>query len=390
MALPAESTSNVNFGGNLTANSDITPTTNELTSEIVYTSNDSPASNDTLIKDLDQNSSFSGSLTITGISHDGTEAEETTLAVDDDTTLGDLIDAINAAFDGTGVTARMENGQIMVKDDEAGYSQTDVSIAVADGTSGTLELPNNFKILTPGGAAVRNTNVTIFDSQGISHTLSTSFVRTDTHNTWDLVITSVSGDAKLVDRRVRSITFKSDGSYGGLDTDIGDNASIQLGFGYDDYATKTITLDLGTVSGFDGLTQFGGTSTVSPTGQDGYASGVLSNLSVTNEGVLVGVFTNGIRKDIAAIRVATFQNPAGLESIGNNFYAASANSGEPVPTKGLSGGAGTISGGTLEGSNVEVAAEFVNLIQAQNGYMANARTIRVSSDMLQQLTNLIR
>jgi flagellar hook protein FlgE len=104
----------------------------------------------------------------------------------------------------------------------------------------------------------------------------------------------------------------------------------------------------------------------------------------------VGVFTNGIRKDIAAIRVATFQNPSGLESIGNNFLTASANSGEPVPTKGLSGGAGAIHGGTLEGSNVEVAAEFVNLIQAQNGYMANARTIRVTNDMLRELTGLIR
>jgi flagellar hook protein FlgE len=390
MALPAKSTTSINFGGNLSANSDISPTTNDLASGIIYTASDSPASEDTLISDLDQAASFSGTLLINGVDPDGTDLTEASLVVDDDTTLGDLVDAINTAFEDTGVTARLKNGQIMVTDDEAGYSQTDLNITVDDGASGTLELPKNFKILTPGSEAMRNTNVTIFDSQGISHTLSTTLVRTDTANTWDLVITSISGDAQLVDRRVRGITFKADGSYGGLDTDLGDTSSIEIGFAYDDYATKTIALDLGTVSSFDGLTQFGGTSTVSSTGQDGYAAGVLSSLSVTREGVLVGVFTNGIRKDIAAIRVATFQNPSGLESIGSNFYESSANSGEPVPTKGLSGGAGGIHGATLEGSNVEVAAEFVNLIQAQNGYMANARTIKVANDMLRELTSLIR
>jgi flagellar hook protein FlgE len=392
MALPAKATGNINFGGNLTANPDIAPTTNELSSGITYTSGDSPASEETLIVDLDQAESFSGTLLINGTKPDGTEITEASLVVDDDTSVGDLIDAINTAFTDAGCTARLQNGQIMLKDDEAGYSQTIMTLTIQDGASGTLELPKNFKILTPGGEALRNTNLTIFDSQGISHTLSASFVKTDAANgnTWDMVISSVTGNVQLIDRRVKGITFKSDGSYGGLDADIGDTATVQLGFAYDDYATKTITLDFGTVSDFDGLTQFGGASTVSPTGQDGYASGVLSSLSVTREGVLVGVFTNGIRKDIAAIRVATFQNPSGLESIGNNFLTASANSGEPVPTKGLSGGAGAIHGGTLEGSNVEVAAEFVNLIQAQNGYMANARTIRVTNDMLRELTGLIR
>jgi flagellar hook protein FlgE len=131
-------------------------------------------------------------------------------------------------------------------------------------------------------------------------------------------------------------------------------------------------------------------STAAATGQDGYSSGWLSNLSVDREGVLVGIFDNGIRRNVAGIRLATFQNPAGLQSIGNSYFVTSANSGEPVPTQALTGGAGAVRGGALEKSNVDVAVEFVNLIQAQNGFQANARTITVSNEMLRELTNLIR
>jgi flagellar hook protein FlgE len=104
----------------------------------------------------------------------------------------------------------------------------------------------------------------------------------------------------------------------------------------------------------------------------------------------MGIFTNGVRRDIAALEIATFQNPAGLESLGTNYFTTSANSGDAVATRALSGGAGAVRGGALEKSNVEVAAEFVNMIQAQNGFQANARTIRVANEMLRDLTNLIR
>jgi flagellar hook protein FlgE len=113
-------------------------------------------------------------------------------------------------------------------------------------------------------------------------------------------------------------------------------------------------------------------------------------MSVDQNGVLEGVFTNGQRADIAAIKLATFQNPGGLSSVGNNYFATSANSGDPVVCKALSGGAGSISGGTLEQSNVDMNTQFVDLIQAQNGYQANARTISVASTLVQTLTQLIR
>jgi len=309
----------------------------------------------------------------------------------DGSTVGDLMDAITAAYaDPSDPTeqwsaAGITNGEIRLTDSEAGYSLTDMTLAC---TGGTFEFPSYFKMLSAGGQASRNTNIEIFDSQGNSHVMSAAFVRTDARNTWDMVVTSLAGDVSLQDRRIQGITFLADGSFGGLQA--GEPSSLRMTFMHDPTNVRTINVNMGTVGEFDGLSQFGGSSTVAPSGQDGYAAGWLNSLSVTREGVLVGVFTNGARRDVASLRIATFQNPAGLESVGSNYFTVSANSGEPVATKALSGGAGGIRGGCLEKSNVDVASEFVNLIQAQNGFQANARTIKAANDMLQELTNLTR
>jgi flagellar hook protein FlgE len=105
---------------------------------------------------------------------------------------------------------------------------------------------------------------------------------------------------------------------------------------------------------------------------------------------VVGLYSNGIRRDLASIMLATFQNPAGLQSAGNNYFVSSSNSGAANPTSAMLGGAGELRGGSLEKSNVNTAVEFVNLMQAQNGFQANARTIKTANDMLRELTQLIQ
>jgi flagellar hook protein FlgE len=218
--------------------------------------------------------------------------------------------------------------------------------------------------------------------------LSGSFVKRDTPNEWDFVMTSITGDiAGVTQRRINRIAFNPDGSYAGILSGNDSQIKVQLNGGLPNMEP---TLDLGTVGEFDGLSQFGGSSTAAPTDQDGYTAGYLSRLSAGTDGILVGVFTNGVRRDLAAMKVASFQNPAGLKSIGNNYYESTANSGDPVTGMANTGGAGALRGQSLEKSNVVVATEFVNLIQAQNGYQANARTIRVANDMLKELTSLIR
>jgi flagellar hook protein FlgE len=316
-------------------------------------------------------------------------------AAGDADTVGNVLDFITSCFDEDGTsmaTATMVNGEIRVEDNDAGYSQSfidSMTFTDTDTSGNSLTMPSQFDILTAGGELEKPINVDVFDAQGNSYTLAGSFVRRDDNaNQWDFVVKSCGGDTVIQDRFVRQIGFQVDGSYG--DMQGSDANTIEISFPSDPTNIRTITLDFGTLGELDGLTQFGGPSTAASNGQDGYAAGWLSTLSVSREGTLVGVFSNGIRRDIAALKIATFQNAAGLKSTGGNYYEPTANSGDPVPNKATEGGAGVCQGGAIEKSNVEVAEEFVQLIEAQNGYQANARTIKVANEMLRELTNLIR
>jgi flagellar hook protein FlgE len=106
--------------------------------------------------------------------------------------------------------------------------------------------------------------------------------------------------------------------------------------------------------------------------------------------VLEGFATNGRRVDIAQLAVATFVNNQGLEGVGGNFYVSSSNSGVAQIGPALSGGGGEMRGGQLETSNVDVALEFTQLIVAQRGFSANARSITVASEVLEELNGIVR
>ena len=288
-------------------------------------------------------------------------------------------------------TATLVNGKIRITDTIAGYSKSDFKMAWSDSN---LTMPAYFDVTTVGGEEVKNVNITVFDTQGGKHVLSGAFVRTDTANTWDMILTSISGnitDITFDNRRINGVEFyANDGSFKGLNAATGDTAQFTVTFAHDPGNPQIINVSMGTIGQFNGLTQFDANSTAVAREQDGYAAGSFSNLSVSNDGLVVGSFTNGIKKDIATLQLALFQNPTALESMGDGYFSPSANSGGAIATQALSGGAGSLRGGALEGSNVNAAKEFISLIQAQNYYQANARTIRIANDMLRELTNLIR
>jgi flagellar hook protein FlgE len=384
--LPANATSSINLSGNLSSDTG-TPTTNVLNSGTRYTLNGAAASSSTVLGDLDQFSGTIGSsdaIAITGMDRDGS-AISSTLSVTSTTTVADLITQINSVY--TNSTASLQDGRIILMDNTSGYSKTDINITYS-GTAG-LETPGYFKITTAGGNMTKNVDMTVFDALGGKHVMTASFVKTDTPSQWDLVLTSVTGDVhSLTDRRIEGITFNAEGCYSGITGT--DTLTFGVSFEQDPATIQEITASLGTIGKYDGVTQFGGSSTAVVTGQDGYESGKLSSLGVDNEGILIGSFTNGQKKDIATIAVGLFRNPAGLESVGKSFYIPSANTGDPVIVQSMNGGAGTIHGGSIEGSNVDVANEFVDMIQAQNGFQANARTITVANDILRELSTLIR
>ena len=145
-----------------------------------------------------------------------------------------------------------------------------------------------------------------------------------------------------------------------------------------------ISMDLSTTTGFAGL------NTVAVTGQNGRDAGTLQSFTLSADGTLIGSFSNGASEAIGRIALATFANPGGLEKAGSSSYSATFNSGAAqLGTPGQSG-LGSLAGGALEMSNVDLSQEFTNLIVAQRGFQANARIITTSDEVLQELTNLKR
>jgi flagellar hook protein FlgE len=393
VALPAAATTQITCVGNLQADADA-PTTHKMRAgtEYAFTAGGSTTDSTASLASLDNtNITTSGTISLTGLSSSGSNISDS-MTVNTTTTAQDLLDFIEGAFSNN-VTASLNNGEILVEANESGYNQMDMKLDFTGGAAGdSFKLPPYWQIEVAGGEAKKDVNVEVFDTLGISHAITGSFVKTDQNNQWDFVATSVTGDIETFDfddRRVSGITFGVDGTYMGMDTAIGDSPEINVTFG-NIGNISSFAVDCGDIGATNGLTQFGSASTASVIKQDGYASGSLSSLSISRDGVVTGLFSNGVRRDIATVKLATFQNPAGLESVGNNYYQATGNSGDPKTTTALTGGAGAIRGSSLEKSNVDVAKEFVTLIQAQNGYQANARTIRVANDMLKELTNLIR
>jgi len=399
VAMPARATSQVVMAGNLSADAAFETTqTNILTSDVAYTTSGTTATGTIELDQLDQFSgTFGTTTTITASGYDpsGNALSDTGLTVTGTTTLQDVIDHLNNnVLTSTEQVASLVGGRIRITDVDSGYSLSDIKLTWADDGSALLTMPAYFQVSTVGGEEMKNVNITVYDSQGGKHVLSGAFVRTNTANTWDMILTSISGDVidmTFDNRRIRGIEFDAgDGSYSGLNTTIGDTAQFVVTFAHDTANPQTIAISMGTAGQLDGLTQFAGNSTAVAREQDGYEAGRLSTVSVDNEGTVIGAFSNGIKKDIATVQIALFQNPAALESAGGGYFAPSANSGEAVATQAMTGGAGSIHGSALEKSNADVATEFVNMIQAQNGFQANARTIRVANDILRELTTLIR
>jgi flagellar hook protein FlgE len=115
-----------------------------------------------------------------------------------------------------------------------------------------------------------------------------------------------------------------------------------------------------------------------------------TNVLINNSGQIVGRDAAGDPQVIGQIRMATFANPNGLERAGSGLYAATDASGAAIAGFAGDPAVGTLSAGTLEMSNVDLAQEFTSLILAQRGFQANSRTITSSDEMLQDLVNLKR
>jgi flagellar hook protein FlgE len=284
---------------------------------------------------------------------------------------------------------------------------------------GALIAPQVTKNITVGGnlpanatdGTVVSSAITVYDDNGAAKNVTFAFTRnvgndgTGTQG-WDLMLQAdVDGTTGLEDLLTAPIELEFDMATGAVtgtpaSTDTAVTAGSTTAITIDATALDDGTNPLGifstgdtftiNINGNTPLTQFSGVNSLAASDQDGSAPGALQTFTISQDGVITGVFSNGRTQSIAQIAIATFSNPAGLEKLEGSMYRPSANSGlASIGVAGLAG-RGTLAGGTLEMSNVDLAQEFTNLIVAQRGFQANTRVITASDEVLSDLVQMKR
>lgn len=152
--------------------------------------------------------------------------------------------------------------------------------------------------------------------------------------------------------------------------------------------SSPLTVNL-TQAAFSNLTSYA-MSTSAAASADGNAAGTLVNFTIGASGAITGSFSNGQTQVLGQVALANFTNPGGLLNIGNSLWQQSSNSGNPLVGTASTGQLGSVSAGVLEGSNVSLANEFVNMIIAQQGYQANSKVITVAQTLQTTLVNAIQ
>lgn len=322
-------------------------------------------------------------IVIEGTLNDGSAQVFAEYTVTATSTLQDLVDAINAEY--TDATARIDQGNLIMESDLPGNSQLNLTLRNQVGNVGEgIPLGTHQLQLTTEGeeAGTAATIVTVYDIQGGAHELTIKFAK-KTDDSWTMNVAVDPGEGVMLDGVVDNIMFNDSGDLVGSETPT---VTMQLnGIA----VPQTITFDFGNASSAAKLSHFNADSSVSAT-SDGSAPGVLTGVQVDANGEIKGVASNGKVFTMAKFAITGFSNPKGLVAVGDNLFIQSLNSGQPDIGEAGTGGRGLIRGGQLEASNVDVANEFTKLIVAQTGYNANARTITISAELLEELTNIIR
>jgi flagellar hook protein FlgE len=143
-------------------------------------------------------------------------------------------------------------------------------------------------------------------------------------------------------------------------------------------------------TGIAGSTQNAAPSSVLSLDIDGHSAGKLTNIQISDDGKIHGVFDNGDRIDLAQVALATFAAEEGLSRVGDGLVMETPTSGKPVIDVPGTGARGAISSGALEASNVDLGNELVTLIAYQRAFQANAKTVTTADEMMADINNLKR
>ncbi|GAB4302574.1 MAG: flagellar hook protein FlgE [Desulfuromonadia bacterium] len=216
-----------------------------------------------------------------------------------------------------------------------------------------------------------STSMTVYDSLGNAIVATHYYRKTPNPNEWEIyqrVGTTVSPTPATV-------TFNVNGALATINGNPVPPSTLTLN-GY--------TIDI------DGTTQYASPSIVTAQTQNGYAAGSKVKTTIDSQGFVRVVYSNGQTQSVAQIALARFQSPYGLTKAGNTLFEETISSGPANLVVASTPGVGKIFSNSLEQSNVDLAAQFVKLIQAQRAFSANSKTITTADEMTQEVLNLKR
>jgi len=266
--------------------------------------------------------------------------------------------------------------------------------------TGNVQIQTNLDAAaTVGGSdGTYSTELAVYDSLGASHTLTFTFTKTAA-NTWGYSISIPAADLGPAGNppapqtgilATGTLTFDGNGKLvgpvdgnGKLVSSINITAS-NLADGASNLAFNWNLLN-GTTPV---ISQVAAPSSTSSTQQDGTSSGTLTDFSIGSDGTITGSFSNGKTAALGQLALASFANDEGLQRVGNTDYSPTLASGQAVIGAPGTAGRGTLSGGSLELSNVDISSEFANLIIAQRAFEANAKAVTTFDTIMSDTINM--
>ena len=232
------------------------------------------------------------------------------------------------------------------------------------------------------------TSINVYDTQGVATPVNLYFMKTANPNEWAVYnqLDDPTAVPPVTAISLGTIAFdengKIDPATATLTLTVSPTANPNAGTAAPAVANFPVDIDM------SGATQFGSKFAVADLSQDGYASGDLTSINISNDGMVMASYSNGVTRSEAQVALANFRNPQGLLAVGGNNWVESFDSGPAVLGKPGDGNFGALRSGALEDSNVDLTAELVNMMTAQRAYQANAQTIKTQDQVMATLVNL--
>ena len=274
------------------------------------------------------------------------------------------------------------------------------------GTISPATATGNVQIQTnlDAAAAVNDTYstpITVYDSLGASHTLTFTFTKTAS-NTWGYSVSLPATDLNAIPGQsggnstpqtgvlaTGTLTFDGNGTLIGPTSNGKLVSSIPVAATYLADGASDMSFNWNLLNGTTPVvTQVAAPSSTSSTQQDGASSGTLTDFSIGADGTITGSFSNGKTAALGQLALASFANDEGLQRAGDTDYTATLASGQAVIGTPGTAGRGTLAGGALELSNVDISSEFANLIVAQRAFEANAKAVTTFDTIMSDTINM--